>query len=309
MTIKNNENLGNRENRENQENVDNKVNVAMNTSPTICFYGAGSMAEAIVRGLIHNQVVGAGQISMLNRSNEARLNELQTKYGVQVGYDEQAKHKLLIEANIVVLAMKPKDAGDAIKAVAPLLHAGQTVVSLIAGLSIATIQALLGQSLPIARTMPNTSSSIGLGSTGLSFSDEVNVQATEQILAIFEAVGTVTVIPEEKMDILTGISGSGPAYIYYMMEAMIAAGIEGGLSLEQAKQLTVQTVKGAAEMMLHTGEEPAKLRKDITSPNGSTQAALAVLDEGDFTNTVKAAVHRCAARSQEMGEAVKASLQ
>lgn len=303
MTTKDNENLEKQEN-----NISNNVNVAINTSLTICFYGAGSMAEAIVRGLIHNQVVGTGQISMLNRSNEARLNELQTKYGVQVGYDEETKHKLLKEANIVVLAMKPKDAGDAIKAVAPLLHAGQTIVSLIAGLSIATIQALLGKSLPIARTMPNTSSSIGLGATGLSFSDEVNAQATEQILAIFEAVGTVTVIPEEKLDILTGISGSGPAYIYFMMEAMIAAGVEGGLSREQARQLTVQTVKGAAQMMLLTGEEPAKLRKDITSPNGATQAALAVLDAGDFTNTVKAAVHRCAARSQEMGEAVKASL-
>jgi pyrroline-5-carboxylate reductase len=298
----------NQENLANQEGLDNKVTVVMNMSPMICFYGAGSMAEAIVRGLIHNQVVGAGQISMLNRSNNARLHDLQTKYGVQVGYDEQIKHKLLTEANIVVLAMKPKDAGNAIKAVAPLLHAGQTIVSLIAGLSIDTIQALLGQSLPIARTMPNTSSSIGLGATGLSFSDEVNEQAAEQILAIFEAVGMVTVIPEEKLDILTGISGSGPAYIYYMMEAMMAAGIEGGLSPEQARQLTVQTVKGAAEMMLHTGEDPAKLRKEITSPNGSTQAALAVLDQGDFTNTVKAAVHRCAARSHEMGEAVKTSL-
>lgn len=279
-----------------------------NSQPTICFYGAGSMAEAIVRGLIHNQVVSAQQISMLNRSNVARLDELHTKYGVQVGYDEQVKHMLLQEANIVVLAMKPKDAGEAIKGLAPLLHAGQTVVSLIAGLSITTIQALLGQLLPIARTMPNTSSSIGLGATGLSFSDEVDLQVTEQILEIFEAVGTVTVIPEEKLDILTGISGSGPAYIYYMMEAMIAAGIEGGLSPEQARQLTVQTVKGAAEMMVHTGEEPAKLRKDITSPNGSTQAALAVLDEGNFTNTVKAAVYRCAERSREMGEAVKDSL-
>lgn len=278
------------------------------TQPTICFYGAGAMAEAIVRGLIHNQVVAAQQISMLNRSNVTRLNELHTKYGVQVGYDEQVKHKLLQEATIVVLAMKPKDAGEAIKGLAPLLHAGQTVVSLIAGLSIATIQALLEQCLPIARTMPNTSSSIGLGATGLAFSEEVNEQAREQILAIFEAVGTVTVISEDKLDILTGVSGSGPAYIYYMMEAMIAAGIEGGLTPQQAKQLTIQTVKGAAQMMSVTGEEPAKLRKDITSPNGSTQAAITVLEQGNFTATVKAAVHRCAERSHEMGEAVKASL-
>lgn len=280
----------------------------INEHSTICFYGAGSMAEAIVRGLIHNKIVDGNHISMFNRSNQERLTELQAKYGVQVGYDEPAKHKLLESASIIVLAMKPKDAGEAIKKIAPLLHEGQCIVSLIAGLSISTIQALTGGSIPVVRTMPNTSSSIGLGATGLSFSPEVNPTTTEQILAIFGAVGTVTVIPEEQLEILTGVSGSGPAYIYYMMEAMITAGIEGGLTPEQARQLTVQTVKGAAEMMAQTGEDPAKLRKDITSPNGSTQAAIEVLDQGHFTSTVKSAVHRSAERSREMGEAVKASL-
>ncbi|MNJ59379.1 Pyrroline-5-carboxylate reductase [compost metagenome] len=125
---------------------------------------------------------------------------------------------------------------------------------------------------------------------------------------MFEAVGTIQIIPEERMEILTGVSGSGPAYIYYMMEAMIAAGIEGGLAPEQARELTVQTVLGAAVMMKETGEDPAKLRADITSPNGSTQAALETLDAGSFNATVKAAVHRAAERSKEMGEAVKEAL-
>lgn len=280
----------------------------MNTNTKICFYGAGSMAEAIVRGMIHKRVAEPRQIAMLNRSSAERLKTLSDQYGVVTGNSEADKNKHLTESSVIVLAMKPKDAGEAIKALGPLLKENQLVVSVIAGLSIFTIQALLGKQVPVARTMPNTSSSIGLGATGISFSPEVTEEQTNQVMSIFEAVGSVSVIPEEKMEILTGISGSGPAYIYYMMEAMIAAGIEGGLSAQQARDLTVQTVLGAANMMIETGEEPAKLRKDITSPNGSTQAALEVLAARGFEDAVKAAVYRCAERSREMGEAVKETL-
>lgn len=276
---------------------------------TISFYGAGSMAEAIVRGLIHKQVAKPASISMLNRSNQERLAYLTNQYGVVTSNQEEQKNQLLEEASIIVLAMKPKDAKDAITAIAPHLSEKQLLVSVIAGLSIETIQQLLGFAAPIARTMPNTSSSIGYGATGIAFSDEVSEEQKQQVLTMFEAVGTVSVIPEEKMEILTGVSGSGPAYVYFMMEAMIAAGIEGGLSPEQARELTIQTVLGAAVMMRETGEEPAKLRADITSPNGSTQAALDVLREGGFTEAVKAAVRRAEERSREMGQAVKDTLQ
>ncbi|GIP59176.1 pyrroline-5-carboxylate reductase [Paenibacillus sp. FSL W8-0186] len=279
-----------------------------NNAPSICFYGAGSMAEAIVRGLIHRKVAPPESITMLNRSNQERLAHLESAYGIKTGRSDAEKESSLISASVIVLAMKPKDAGEALKALGPKLNQEQLIVSVIAGLSISTIQALLGYKAPIARTMPNTSSSIGFGATGISFSGEVNETQTAQVLKMFEAVGTVQVIPEEQMEILTGVSGSGPAYIYYMMEAMIEAGIEGGLSVEQARELTVQTVLGAAAMMKETGEEPAKLRKDITSPNGSTQAALETLAAGSFNATVKAAVHRAAERSKEMGEAVKEAL-
>ncbi|WP_410768444.1 pyrroline-5-carboxylate reductase [Fontibacillus sp. BL9] len=274
----------------------------------ITFYGAGSMAEAIVRGLIHRSVLKPEQISMINRSNREHLAYLSNRYGVVTGQDQAEKNELLRNASIIVLAMKPKDAGEAISQLSPLLSEHQLVISLIAGLSVSTIQQLLGRKQPIARTMPNTSSSIGLGATGISFSPEADVRQRQLVSSIFEAVGSVTVIDEDKQEILTGVSGSGPAYIYYMMEAMIAAGIEGGLSPEQARDLTVQTALGAASMMKETGEDPAKLRKDITSPNGSTQAALEVLADKGFTEAVKAAVHRCAERSREMGESVRESL-
>lgn len=280
----------------------------LNHNEKILFSGAGSMAESIVRGLIHKGVAEPVQITMHNRSNQERLAYLSSQYGVRTASQEADKDKDVLEASVIVLAMKPKDAADALRALGSKLTGSPLIVSVIAGLSISTMQALLGRPLPIARTMPNTSSSIGLGATGLALSTEVTPEQLATVMSMFEAVGQVSVIPESQMEILTGVSGSGPAYIYYMMEAMIAAGVEGGLTPEQARELTVQTVLGAAVMMKETGEDPAKLRKNITSPNGSTQAALEVLDAHRFSEGVKAAVHRCAERSREMGEAVKAAL-
>lgn len=277
----------------------------MNTNTKICFYGAGSMAEAIVRGMIHKRVAEPQQIVMLNRSSAERLKTLSDQYGVVTGNSEADKNKHLTESSVIVLAMKPKDAGEAIKALGPLLKESQLIVSVIAGLSISTIQALLDKQVPVARTMPNTSSSIGLGATGISYSKEINDKQRQIVMTLFGAVGTVTIVEEDKLEILTGISGSGPAYIYYMMEAMMAAGIRGGLTPQQCRELTVQTVLGAARMVQLTGEEPAALRAKVTSPNGSTQAALETLDKGEFFETVIAAVARCAERSKEMGAALK----
>ncbi|WP_054957372.1 pyrroline-5-carboxylate reductase [Paenibacillus dakarensis] len=271
----------------------------------ITFYGAGSMAEAIVRGLTSRSVMRPENIMMLNRSNKQRLLELQDRYGIKGNNDPQEKIEILKSSPVIVLAMKPKDAAKVLKELGPLLSEDQLIVSVIAGLSIQTTQNLLGKNQPIARTMPNTSSSIGLGSTGISFSKEINEGMRHLVMTLFEAVGDVTVIEEEKMDILTGISGSGPAYFYYMMEAMTAAGIRGGLTAEQSRELTLQTILGAARMVQVTGENPSALRAKITSPNGSTQAALETLDQGDFFETVIAAVNRCAERSREMGAALK----
>ncbi|MFB5759187.1 pyrroline-5-carboxylate reductase [Paenibacillus medicaginis] len=278
-------------------------------SQQIIFSGAGSLAESLIKGMIARHVVRPEGITVTNRSNAARLLELKTRYGVVTQNDDAAKEELLRRAPVIVLAMKPKDAGAALKAMAPLLSEDQLLISVIAGLSIRTMQQLLGRNQPIARTMPNTSSSIGLGATGITFSKEISPEQRTSVLQMFESVGTVTVVDEDKMEILTGISGSGPAYVYYLMEAMMAAGIRGGLTAEQCRELTVQTVLGAARMVQQTEEEPSALRAKIMSPNGSTIAALQKLDEGDFFETVISAVYRCAERSREMGDALKEGIE
>lgn len=270
----------------------------------ICFYGAGSMAEAIVRGLLERKTAEARHISMINRSNQARLAELRARYGVETANESDRKQRMLQEADVIVLAMKPKDAAAALRELQPLLTERQLLVSVIAGMSIGTMERLVAGVCPIVRAMPNTSSTIGLGATGLSFSAKALDEQRRLAVGMFEAVGTVAVVPERQIDILTGVSGSGPAYVYYMMEAMIEAGVQGGLSPEQARELTVQTFLGAAQMVRTTGEHPADLRRKVTSPNGTTQAAIEVLQHHHFSEAVIGAVHRSAERAGEIGSEI-----
>lgn len=270
----------------------------------ICFYGAGSMAEAIVRGLVDTGAAPAGNITVLNRSNAERLNELRERYGVLAATTEAARQDALATADVIVLAMKPKDAAAALKALSSLLRAEQLLVSLIAGLSIDTICALTRPDQPVVRTMPNTSSSIGLGATGIAYSAGLPEETKQLALDMFGAVGIAQVVEESLLEAVTAVSGSGPAYLYFVMEAMIAAGIDQGLTPQAARELTVQTVRGAADMVRLTGEQPAELRRKVTSPNGTTQAAIETMQQLGVDKAISEAMARCADRAGELGRAI-----
>lgn len=274
----------------------------------LCFYGAGSMAEAIVRGLINEKLVEPKRISMLNRQNAERLTELNERYGVQTIVQGSNNEAYLRDADIIFLAMKPKDAAEAIASIKPLTSPKQLFISVIAGLSLSAIEQLLGGKASIVRAMPNTSSTIGLGATGISYSENVTPQQRLLTEAIFSSVGINAVVDESLQQAVTGVSGSGPAYVYYFMESMIASAIQLGLSEEAAKELVTQTVLGAAEMVRYTGEEPAELRRKVTSPNGTTQAALEVMAENRFSETIIQAVKRSAERAGELGAAIERSI-
>ncbi|RXZ80210.1 pyrroline-5-carboxylate reductase [Paenibacillaceae bacterium] len=267
----------------------------------LVFYGAGSMAEAIARGMIQEKLTAPAQIAMINRQNQQRLEQLTSQYGVTIPTNEEDKSRLLSEADVIFLAMKPKDAAQALSALSSFLRPSQLIVSVIAGLSVSTMNRILGKEAAIVRTMPNTSSTIGLGATGISYSSLVSAEQRQMTEQMFQSVGLTTVVDESLLGAVTGVSGSGPAYIYYVMEAMIAAGQAQGLTAEAAKQLTVQTVLGAARMVETTGEEPADLRRKVTSPGGTTQAALEVMQERQLAETFGAAIARCVQRAGELG--------
>ncbi len=259
------------------------------------------MAEAIIRGLVHQQAETAKRITVTNRSNKERLEGLAQTYGVQTEQDPDRIRDLAAQSDLIVLAMKPADAPAALLAYRGLLTDKQLIVSVIAGLSIEVIRSLLGHDqLPVARTMPNTSSSIGLGMTGISFSEEMPETLKQLTMDMFQSVGETVLTNEDNLHTLTGISGSGPAYVYYFVEALVAGGIRGGLNAEDAKALAVSTLIGAAAMMKQTGEDPAELRRKVTSPNGTTQAAIEMLDRYSFKDAVEEAVLRCAERSREI---------
>lgn len=264
----------------------------------IGFLGAGSIVEAMLSGILKKGLISTNRVYVTNRSNSERLDFLTETYGVNTTHD---KMDVIKATDILILAMKPKDSAEALKELAGSVHPGQLVISVIAGVSTTLIGEWLGVNCPIIRTMPNTSSAVGLSATGLAANQFVTEDQLQVATRLFEAIGTVYTVAEEELDIVTGLSGSGPAYIYYLVEAMMGAGATAGLDREMARQLTLQTLLGAAHMLMDTREEPALLRKKVTSPGGTTQAGLEVLESYQFQKAVTSAILRATERSREMG--------
>lgn len=269
-------------------------------SQHICFIGAGSMAEAIIAGLLEKQLTTKDRIHVINKTNQIRLDGMRQRFAVRC---PERKEAAIEQAGIVILAVKPKDVGEAMEKWGPCLKPGQhLLMSVVAGISTSHLETYVEEGVPVIRTMPNTSCTIGQSATGVApgrWAGQGHLQVAEQL---FSAVGTVVTLEEELLDTVTGLSGSGPAYVYYMVEAMEQAGVNAGLRPDIARKLTVQTLLGAAEMLVKTEEEPALLRQKITSPGGTTFAGLEALRSRDFAKVVQAAVFSARDRAKELGE-------
>lgn len=265
------------------------------------FIGAGSMAEALIRGLLSANLVEPGKILICNRSNQDRLGELSGSLGV-VGH--QTKAEVVTGSDLVILAIKPKDLPEALLEIRPVVKKGQIFISLAAGASTSFIESQLGEEVQVIRAMPNTSCLVSESATAICRGSTAVPEAEELAVRIFECVGKTVVVPERLLDAVTGLSGSGPAYVYLLVEAMLHAGVELGLSPEVARELVIQTVLGSAKMLDVTGEDPAVLRHKVTSPGGTTQAGLQILSDRGFHEALVQAIHRAAERSREMGAAM-----
>jgi len=252
----------------------------------ISFIGAGSMAEAMISGLVTKNVVKGGQIYVTNRSENTKLDFLHQKYGVQTTYN---LHELFHQPNIVVLAVKPKDANEVLLKICPFIQPNTLIISVIAGVSISTIENILNIHVPIIRAMPNTSAAIGQSATAIAKNAFVQDKHLNLADSLLSAIGLTMVVEEEKLDAVTGLSGSGPAYIYYIVEAMENSAKEIGLESDLAKKLIVQTLLGAAGMLNHSNEKAENLRIAVTSPGGTTEAGIRVLDR----HKVKDALVNC----------------
>ncbi|SHF17699.1 pyrroline-5-carboxylate reductase [Seinonella peptonophila] len=265
----------------------------------IGFIGAGAMSEAIIAGLLQTKQVEPKQIFLTNRSDEQRLQDLINQYGLSA---KATEIKQIASADIVVLATKPKDVPEAMRYWSKKLCSGQLLISIAAGIEIAYLESFLSTEVAIVRAMPNTSSAVGYSATAMCHGRFASKQDVECALQIFRSIGAVWTVDESLMDAVTGLSGSGPAYIYYVVEALEAAGIQAGLEKQVARELTLQTFFGAAQMLMQSGKEASQLRQEVTSPNGTTMAGLAELNRHETQKVFQQAVLKATERSAEMGK-------
>lgn len=272
----------------------------------ISIIGAGSMAEALISGIVENQLIKAEQIWVTNRSNKEKLQKLHEQYGVTTTYNNE---KMLENTNIVILAMKPKDVASAIIQIKDYLTEEMLIISLLAGVSMTSIEMLAQKSVSIVRAMPNTSAAIGQSATALAVNPIVSENEKNTAKKMFDTVGLTVFVQEEQLDAVTGLSGSGPAYIYYLIEAMEKSAVEIGLDGELAKELIVQTLIGAAGMVSKSMKPPKQLRKEVTSPGGTTEAGLRILKEHQVQEAFIQCIKEATTQSQRLGLALAKELE
>ncbi|WP_295126490.1 pyrroline-5-carboxylate reductase [uncultured Leifsonia sp.] len=272
------------------------------TLPTIAMLGAGSMGRAILSGLTAPGVEVTGGIRVTNRS-AARAAELAGIPGVTAFATETdgAANRLAVDgAAIVVVAVKPAMVPELLREIASSLTPGAIVVSVAAGVTIATFESLLPETVVVVRSMPNTPAIVGKAVTGISRGTRTEPSDLDLVRSLFETVGEVVEVPESQLDALSTISGSGPAYVFYLVEALTAAAIEKGFTPEQARTLVNGTFLGASELLVASGEDPAELRRRVTSPKGTTERAIEVLAAADLPALFTRATDAALARAREL---------
>jgi pyrroline-5-carboxylate reductase len=264
---------------------------------TIAFLGAGNMAEALVKGLLRAGVAAPAEILCTDRRAD-RLAELARRYGVRTSPDNRAA---AAEAGIVVLSVKPQVMNKLLAEIAPALDGSKLVVSIAAGVPLAAIERRVGHGVRLVRTMPNTPALVGAGATAISPGEHATDADLAQARALFDAVGRSVIVDEPLLDAVTGLSGSGPAYVFLVIEALSDAGVKMGLDRRTALDLAAQTVFGSAQLLIETGEHPGRLKDQVTSPGGTAIAGLHTLEAGGLRTTLMNAVEAATQRSHELG--------
>jgi pyrroline-5-carboxylate reductase len=272
------------------------------TLPSIALLGAGSMGRAILSGLLAPGVQVDGGIRVTNRS-AARAAEFDGTDGVTAFAtedDPEANRTAVAGAAIVLVAVKPAMVPDLLDEIAGSLADGTIVVSVAAGVTVATFEAHLPASVSVIRSMPNTPAVVGRAVTGVSAGTRSSAEELALVRALFETVGTVVEVPESQLDALSTISGSGPAYVYLLIEALTEAAVQKGFTAAQAAELVNGTFAGSTELLVQSDKTPTELRIQVTSPKGTTERALAVLQEADLPALFTRATDAALARAREL---------
>jgi len=263
----------------------------------IGFIGGGNMGEAIVKGLLKVNVVKANQVYVCDIRKE-RLAYLRETYHIQT---TEEISNLLGNVQIIVIAVKPQDVGSVLEEIKDKITPQQLLISIAAGIRTQYIESFLPEEIPVIRVMPNTPALVLAGMSALTpgqFATDEHLKVAE---TLFKAIGETVIVPEKLMDAVTGLSGSGPAYVAVMIEAMADGGVKMGLPRPVALKLAAQTVLGTAKLLLETGIHPGQLKDMVSSPGGTTIAGLHIMEVGGVRGIIMEAIERATQRAQELG--------
>jgi pyrroline-5-carboxylate reductase len=266
---------------------------------TLVLVGGGNMGEALVSGLIRSGHWKPSQILVCDVRHD-QLAQLQLRYKVKACADNRWAAR---EADIILLAVKPQHMGSLLQEIGPIIQTSQLILSIAAGIPTAYIQKYLAKGVPVMRIMPNTPALVGEGAAAIARGRWAKASHEKIVQSIFETVGSVVTVPEKDMDAVTALSGSGPAYLFYLAEAMQDAGARMGLAPQIADSLVRQTLKGAGKLLAQSHEEARTLRQRVTSPGGTTEAALKFLEKKGIRASITKAIQRARQRAQELATA------
>src|SRR6202453_1689322 len=267
------------------------------------FLGAGNMSGALRKGLLHANVPAA-QITASDVKAE-RLEQLRAAHGIRTTQDN---HALVRDSDVVVLAVKPQGIDKVLTEIGAEVRPDQLVVSVAAGVPIEALEARLAPGTRVVRSMPNTPATVQAGATAIAAGSHAREDDLRIARELFEAVGRVVVLDESLLDAVTGLSGSGPAYVMLIIEALADGGGKVGLHRDTALTLAAQTVFGSAKLLLETGEHPGRLKDMVTSPGGTAIAGLHTLESGALRRTLIDAVEVASKRAAELGAEMSAKL-
>jgi pyrroline-5-carboxylate reductase len=274
----------------------------MALSERIAFIGGGNMATALIQGLLATRTANPDRLLVTDVRAES-LAALQERHGVATAQDNLRA----CASDVIVLSVKPQLFPSLLPTLAPQLPERALIISLAAGVPLRAIETLLPRSR-VVRAMPNTPATVSAGATALAAGTRATAADLALATTIFASVGRVVQVPETQMDAVTALSGSGPAYVFRMAEALIAAGVEIGLPRETATTLAIQTIYGAGKLLSESHDAPETLRQKVTSPGGTTAAGLAQLEAHDFAGALRACLQAAHARGVELGRDAAAKL-
>jgi len=264
---------------------------------TLGFVGGGQMAEALIKGLLSKKLLKPGRITASDLS-EDRRNHLKESFGINITSENK---EAVTGSEIVILAVKPQVMSTVLEDIGPVVSSNHIVVSIAAGITIHSLEKRLPKGTRVVRVMPNTPALVQTGAAALCKGTATSQGDLDTVRQILEAVGKAVIVPEALMDAVTGLSGSGPAYVFTFIEGLIDAGVREGLPRTVAQELVVQTVLGAAIMCQNSGKHPAELTTMVTSPGGTTVAGLHVLERAALRGILLDAVRAATERSKELG--------